>query len=935
MKKLFCICCALLICAGGRLYGQGAAPAPKPAPAKAVGDLAPREARIQVNRCLTAGQYDAAIPILQQMVKWFSESKDKSIVLEMEGTYFHLGLCHFLLGHFSESNKAFEEYLKKYPRQSRSLDASVYIADGYRFTNDHAKAVKGYQRALDTFAPDFDWRTDILCSMVRCALAQDDWKTAIPLLREVVDLGADDLHTTWAATLLTIAYLKAHQYDKVYELVPRLLRPNSLASRSAGFNLAALEAGDALFAEDRYRDALWIYRLVFPKETIEAGCKRQLERLQDMAELLRQSGGGQYRELMRTQEYIAEVEEELKAISGMQDYGTELEFRLGRAYMETRRVWEARCLFLDLHELAEGDKAEEALSFAFHCAMQILPWDDAFKIGQDYMEEYPEGKFFDQISLAIGHMYAMQKEWQKVISHLTAVLKARPKHESIAECMFLIGYAYFMEEKYTDAASWLRRLNTEYPEHERREEAAYWLSMALLFSKAYEPALKEFGLFLDQFPQSPFAEDATFRHAVCRYGLSNFKVAEKELEAFVRAFPQTKLMGEAWMMLGDISGFHGELAKAVTRYREALLHDLNIELYNYCTFRSTEMLCDLKQFPGIIAQLRPYIDRNREESNIPLAIYWVGRSLWQMDKRDEAMACFRDSLEKYGVDRKALGIDLILDEWIGHVKKLDPDKAEAAWKDLAGLLAKAEQEKKAALFLRLQRGFLYKPGITEAEKAQLMDALVREGNLPLAPAVVLELIMDEGPKRGNPGLALKAAEAIVHDFAETEYGLSARMFIGKQAIERKDYAVAEENLNVIRQVFAADPVAAEALLLLGNLYLEQQKYDDADKCFESVLGVREWRGPLWPAALYGRAECARLRRQLDKAAAYYERIYVMYGRYRDWTAKGYLRRAQCLEQLREPAKARQVLQEMLAADDLRASAEGKEAQQRLANLERP
>ena len=61
----------------------------------------------------------------------------------------------------------------------------------------------------------------------------------------------------WAATLLTIAYLKANQLDKVYALVPYLLRPFSLASRSAAFNMAALEAADGIvLGVVRQRDSL-------------------------------------------------------------------------------------------------------------------------------------------------------------------------------------------------------------------------------------------------------------------------------------------------------------------------------------------------------------------------------------------------------------------------------------------------------------------------------------------------------------------------------------------------------------------------------------------------------------------------------------------------------------------------------------------------------
>jgi len=931
--KQCCLLLVLVLLATGVSTAQAQAPAPVAPPAAPVSDLGPRETRVQANRFLTAGDYASAIPLLQQLIQWFADSKNKNIMLDMEGTYFHLGLCHFLLGHFPDSGKAFEEYLKKYPRGAHSTEAAVYIGDGLRFSQEFKKAIAAYQQALDKYAPNEDWRADVLCSMVRCYLAQDDWKTAIPLLQKAYRVAPDDLRTNWAATLLMIAYLKEKRLDQVYELVPYLLRPYSFASRSAAFNLAALETGDELFAEEKYRDALWVYRLVFNRDLIEARCKRHLERLQKEADNLRQSAEGRYRELMRTQEYIGEVEQEIKILGSVQNYSEELSFRIARAYMETRRVWEGRAAFLDLHQELEGEKAEEALSLGFQCAVQIKPWDDAFKIGLQYLDKYPQGKWYDQISLMLGHMHAMQKDWQAVVDLLTKVLKAHPKHESGAECMFLIGYSYFQLEKFPEAAAWLSRLNTQYPGNDRCEEGSYWLAMSLLFDHKYEKALAKFEEFTEGFPKSPYVEDATFRHAACRYALSDFRAAGKELDRFVVAFPQSKLVGEGLMMLADIAGFYGELPKAVARFHEALKHELNIEFYNYCTFRSTEMLCDLKDFPGIISQLEPYIQQNREDSNIPLAVYWVGRAMWQLEKRDEVLTYYLKSVEKFGQNRAALGVDLIVDEWIGHSRSLGPEKAAAAWAALRDLAKQAQESGRFPLALRLQRAFIHQPGISDQEREATLKELLNPDNIQYASAGVMELMLDEAQKRNLTDLATKVATAIVEVFTETDCVIPARMFLARQAVAAREFDTAEKHLNVIRQVFATSEEAAQALLILGNISQEQGKYPEADKYFADILAVKEWRGPLWPAALYGRAETARLQRQYDKAATYYERIYVMYSRYRDWTAKAYLQRARCLRLLNEPGKAQETLQEMLTVAELKDTDEGKEAQTLLAKLQ--
>jgi tetratricopeptide (TPR) repeat protein len=199
----------------------------------------------------------------------------------------------------------------------------------------------------------------------------------------------------------------------------------------------------------------------------------------------------------------------------------------------------------------------------------------------------------------------------------------------------------------------------------------------------------------------------------------------------------------------------------------------------------------------------------------------------------------------------------------------------------------------------------------------LLNDIVRPENLPVAGAGVMELMLDTAEKRGDTNLAVNVAETIIKEFTETDYALAARVFLAKVAIGAKEYKTAIKHLTVIREVYATSPEAADALILLGDLYIKMNKYKDADDCYKAVLGVREWRGVLWPTALYGRGECSRLQRNYEEASAYYERIYLLYGQYRNWTAKAYLARAECLATLRLYQKAIETLQEMISLPDLK------------------
>ena len=903
-------------------------------PAAAQDTATPREARFNAAKAMSQGAFSDAVGYLQQLVDWYGSSKKDTTLVQMEMVYFNLGACHFLLGQFSEARTAFTAYLQKYRTGMQARLAEVYIADSLRFEEKHDEALKRYRSVLKNYELGPDLKADVYMSMARCHLARDQWDKAIPVLRRLYQAAPDFARRNWAASLLTTAFLKENQLPKVYRLIPLLLTPDSFASRSVALNMAALEAGDALFAEEKYRDALWVYRLVYPHDVLAARSQRHLEVLQKRADVLRRMPE-ETRALMRVQEEIGEQEASIKALDAIENYDVELYFRMARAYMEIARYREGRELFLSLHKTAPEPRAAEALYFAFQCAVRVQPWDQAIEIGESYMAKYPAGEYYDDVSIMVGQVYAKQEDWPKVIATLVKALEVSPRHTQAAEAMFLVGYAHFMEEKFEESVGWYRKLNSAYPGNPRELDATYWIGMGLMFLQKFDEAAPAFDEVLKHPRDNPYLMDARFRRAVCDFGVSRFPEAGERLTAFVADYPTNTLAGEAWMMLGDIAGARADLPAAVRDYQRVADFGVNIEFYNYAMFRVGEMLNEMRDFQGMIRHFKEYIRRNREGSNIPMAIYWIGTAMRSLGEQRGALQFFRESVEKYGADRKALGIDLILEQWVGQGKSAEKAVADESWADLRALQEKAAKAGQTALSLRLQRVLLYQPGLGEERRRQLLADLVREESLPSASSGVLELILEEAAKRKDRALAVKAAEAMIKTFPETDSALQARMTLARYAVADEDTKTAIRHLTLVKEVYASSPEAAEALLMLGDLQLKLGKFKEADECYRDILAVREWKGPLWPAALFGRAECARGLRNLEQASAYYERIYVMYGKYTQWSAKAYLARAECLGRMNLYNKAAETLSEMVSLPAMKDLPEYAEAAKRLAEMTPP
>ena len=901
------------------------------APWSVQAERTPKEIRSAAQAAFSVGAFEDAASEYQLLVSYYKDSTQEVIIMMMEAVYYNLGLCHIFLAEFPQARDTYEEYLKRYRRTGRAHKVAIMYGDAWRLEGKRNEALKAYNEALKTYQYDADLLADLHSSMARCYMADDDWEHALPLLLLVYRNAPDFSRRNWAATYLAVAFLKERKLDAVYRMVPYLLRPNSVAARSVAFNMTALETGDELFAEERFRDAMWIYRLVYPHDLLTLNCENTLEQLEKKA-IRMQRRVNDPRKLIRIHEQISEAKAEVDALEQIENYDQELFFRVARGYMESRRYREARELFHYLYREGLEEFSEECLYYAFSCSTHVRPWDKAFEIGAEYMEAFPAGDYYDTVTLTLGQLRANLKQWPETIDVLTTALDVHPEHENEVECRFLIGYACFMEELFQECDDQLTTLNEKYPGNDREPDATYWMGMARLFDKRYEEAIPAFTRVIEDFMNSVYVEDATFRRATCLYGLSRWEEALEAFKGFLERYPDSVLVGEAYVNLGDIYGALGRLLEAVDSYQKVSQYEVNIELYNHAAFRCGEMLDGMKNYKALIEHFTLYLSREREGMNAPLAIYWVGNAYWNLEEHERALNYYLQAIERYGGDRTALGIDLILEEWVGKAHAAEPKLAQRAWQDMRDLRNKALKNKQVALVLRLDRVLLFNPLATDQDKRNREATLLNPRYLPYASAGVLDWIRDEAARRSLNDLAEKAANSIIDDFPETDYALGAYMLLAKQAESRDDDETAIAYLGEVREQFAASDEACEALMELGAIYRRQDETDLSDECYSSILGAKSWRNR-WPEALYGRGETAMKARKYEKAAAYFERIYLLYGNYTDWVAKAYLARANCLGRLNLIDKAAEVLREMLGQDALREFPEYREARELLTKLE--
>ncbi|MCX7869873.1 MAG: hypothetical protein N2322_07975, partial [Terrimicrobiaceae bacterium] len=228
------------------------------------------------------------------------------------------------------------------------------------------------------------------------------------------------------------------------------------------------------------------------------------------------------------------------------------------------------------------------------------------------------------------------------------------------------------------------------------------------------------------------------------------------------------------------------------------------------------------------------------------------------------------------------------------LRRFDPNRANALLLEAAGRI---NVQTTSPLILADIAEAFERAGLDDKAQSLWSDLVKWNPRAPqkdraLAALGFLEL------ERGNE----KAALGHFDRFERETFGstlLPAVMLARARLLEeRGEFAAARASLETLLQSPAATgPQKCEALVRIGDIHL------------------REGRPGL--------------------AVPYYQRVYVMHGKWRDWVARAYFRSGEAFEKLKDPLSARRTYQELAGREDLAAFEESSKARQRLEALGGP
>jgi TolA-binding protein len=911
--RLAVYCCFFLLLTSGRI----------PAEEQAVPDLAQLptgELEKQAAFMVGAQKYVEGVPLLNELVNRLGESKDPQTQAKVEGFRYFLGLGYVFSDNWEGAATAFQNFLKFHPKSNRSRRVLELYGDTLSQTKRYAEAAEQYKKLLEFKMTDLE-SFPIWEKLASCHMRDHKWSEAVPVLLTMLQKSRTEAQREQAVVWLAQSYIESDQGSKVIELLPDMLTKAPKARLSIDFNMALLNGGDKMFAAQQDLLALLFYNLVLPPgRLLEANQKLEADLVRQRNQVIKT---GQLELVVDINRRIEDLQSERALLEQTPDFSEDLLMRIAQAYFGSNRFYEAFWTYWKIYrDYPNGKLAEDSCYGAFALAGQLEQDAKAKEAGLKYMGSFPDGKHWEDVSLQLGQIFVRNKEYATAIEYYTELLKSKPEHTYKDQILYMLGFSQFQKSRFPDSRQTFQTLSRDFPESDKASAALYWVGMTYLFEDNYKDSLDAFNRFTEKSTDGKLYEDASFRKAVCLYGFENYPLAAEKLEGFLKEFPVDALTPEAHTLLGDCYGATGDLDKALDHYKQVEESAVKQSQIDYAALQIGRIYEQLEQFKEMEDWFERYLEKYGINGDYTQAIYRRGFAQQAQGRSKDALDTYWHAIEKYGNDPKAMGIDIIIDAYCEEYRGLNGSQPLDLIR-AAALTATEEKERTRAL--RFERA------LAEMNAPDAPSVLAPADIALASPAVLLW--MAQGAAKTDPALAESAARAAIDNFGPTQWTGEAFLRLGNFAFEKRDWNQAESAFNNAIKSSPMNMTAARAMIRLGDVQFAEARYDEAIKRYEQVLQVKEWKGELWPEALYMIGESLRTQGKEKEAYAYYQRIYVLYPHYKEWTAKAYLRCAEISEKLGLKEDAMRTLGEMLANQSLRSTSEYVSAEKRLKELQ--
>jgi TolA-binding protein len=823
---------------------------------------------------------------------------------QRENLSFWLGVAMLQSGDPEEAVKVISEFRAAHPTSPRLRDAELLIGTGLLAAGKNAEAAKVFESIRKM--PKHPHRGRAAVLELHCLVQTGQDKEALTLLAEE---GPD--------------------MDKNINQV-------------ATFQTLALGLGQKLLDEDKNRDAIRALQNIWPRERLIAHQQGKLDEAK--ATLARVEASPKPDPFARAQlkQIQREVEKELASLEKVPSFDASVRFRMASAFHRQERYRECALLLDDMLRQMKPDATVETASLsALQSWMTIERNDKAVETSQLFEKNFPQSKQLPLVLYLRGTAQQRADQFDEAVATFAALREKFPKSEQAPRAFFMQGFAQLLAERNEEAAATLAEFAEKHPDHELAEPANYWRGSAFAFAKKFPEAREVLGAHAQKFPKGSLLGPAAFRQAYCAQSMKDYETAEAELKAYLKNYPDSAESNEARLLLGDAL-----LAQAKSDEGKEVYASIPAEAGRFhedAQFKLAKVLKLEEDYEGLRDLMGRYLEAYPKSPRAAEALFFIGQSWRQQDQPDKAVAEYWKAIGEFGNDPEADSVeDLFLA--LGRLHKSDSEKHDhlAALRELR---TKAEADKQDTLTVRS----IWALGqAVKKSDPDLSAALFREASALAKPETTNPLILADGAEAQLAGASSGDTESATrrekagqlyrdllkwHPRAvQKDKALAA---LGRMAMEDGDRQAALDYYGRLERDTPWSSLMGEVLMTRARIESEAGTTDAAADSYTRLLAAESAPGKLKAQALLALGELEMARDRPQTAIPYYQRIYILYGKWRETVAKAYLRSGEAFEKINDLEAARKTYEELSKSEDLASLPEAQTARERLQKLGPP
>jgi len=733
-----------------------------------------------------------------------------------------------------------------------------------------------------------------------------------------------------AVVLQLYARLEANQPAEALALLeaefPRMAEMTQVIS----FQSLALQLGSRFLEEEKWYEAISCLQRIWPAARLLEYQDNKVSEIEKRIAVLEARPNSQST-VFQLKSILKRVDREVEAFRQFESFDAALRLRLATAYQGLERYRESALILEDMLATMPPDPLVATATLAqLQCWMEIRRWPKAIEAAERYEAVFGKDGA-DLATVLLLKAEALRESNAHGAAQLAygELVKAFPESPLAPKAQFMQGFLYLQQDDTDGALYQFEQVRQKYPKSDMVEDAAYWTGQAHSFAGLYDEARDLLTKYLKDYPKAKYGKEATFRIAVCTFSLAEYPQALELLGQFVEKHPGDEMNDEAHLLIGDAHLGEGEIDLGFASYEK--VRPAAGRFFEEAWFKKGHAYKLLEEYEKMRSHFRAFVESHPDSARMPEAVYWVGWTFLNEDDVNSARAIYWEIIERHGNDAS---MNTLTDVLVALPKVYPgPDGME----ELLTKLDAARRRAVAAgeLVLAVRAGWA---------KAQAVGKKFPDA----ARIELLDISKWVDPKEENPLVSVDVAEALLasgNDRTARELLLNTRKWhpraaqrdriywaLGNLAAKDGDAATAVSYFERFERETGASLKLAEVRLAKARLLTEMNRTVPAREALESVLTAESAPAALKAEALFALGESHVTSRDHEKAIVYFERLYVVYGKFAELNAKAYWLRGQSLEKLALGREALATYEELVSRDDLRRLPEVAKAEEKIVAL---